>query len=412
MADNLAANKRGLTVPHTFIDPITGISDDSTTRYRGSRNILVNKQLLVVILLCTLLLAAGTQTAHSTQQHAPISPRAASSTLIDVSSAGPRIVAVGERGHVLYSDDRGDSWQQGKMPFLRMLTGVSFVDGKRGWAVGHQSMIFHSRDGGETWQRQLEGFQFQQQANEDNLVRTREAYEALAAELTANPDESRALELEDALFAFEDAEILLEEPAVPTNFHDVWFLDENLGWAVGAFGRLVETRDGGSTWVDKSHLVATLDGFHLNAVTGTRDGQVFLAGEGGTLFRSMDRGQTWEQLDAGYYDTFFGIVFDPVNNSLMAFGIGSALYRSSDLGSTWEPLKSPIEATFAGGAVTGTGQTILVGPAGAILVIDGTSGSMRAQPQANRMNHSTVLVIEDKEVLVVGAGGTRRVQLN
>ena len=373
---------------------------------------LLNKLLRSAIRLSTALLATGVLAAHGAESYAPLSPKAISSTLIDIVSAGSRVVAVGERGHVLYSEDHGESWQQGKMPFTRMLTGLSFPDSKLGWTVGHQSMIFHTSDGGETWQRQLDGFKFQQRANRDNLIRTREAYEALAAELEANPDDSRALELEDALFAFEDAEMLLEEPLVPTNLHDVWFLDENLGWAVGAFGRLVETRDGGSTWVDKSHLVTTLDGFHLNAVTGNRDGQVFLAGEGGILFRSMDAGQTWEQLDAGYYDTFFGIVFNPVNNSLAAFGIGSALYQSTDLGMTWEALNSPIEATFSGGAVTRAGQTILVGPAGAILVVDGADGSIQAHPQANRMNHSTVLPIGTTELIVVGTGGARRVHLN
>ena len=64
-------------------------------------------------------------------------PRALTSTLIDVERAGGRLIAVGERGHVLFSDDRGEHWQQGKMPFRRMLTGVHFVDAQRGWASGY-----------------------------------------------------------------------------------------------------------------------------------------------------------------------------------------------------------------------------------------------------------------------------------
>ena len=127
-----------------------------------------------------------------------------------------------------------------------MLTGVHFVGPRRGWAVGHQSMIFYTEDGGETWERQVDGFDYQQQFNEDNVVRTREAYQALAAELEANPDPDRDLELEDALFAFEDAEFALEEAPVPTNFHDVWFLDKNTGWAVGEIeSHLSKLVDGG-----------------------------------------------------------------------------------------------------------------------------------------------------------------------
>jgi photosystem II stability/assembly factor-like uncharacterized protein len=345
-------------------------------------------------------------------EYATIVPKASTSTLIDIERADSRIVTVGERGHVLYSDDEGASWQQGKMPFVRMLTGVSFVDGNHGWAVGHQSMIFHTSDGGETWTRQLDGTTFQQQANRDNLGRTKEAYEALEAELEASPDPDRELELEDALFAFEDAQLLLEEPAVATNLHDVWFMDRNHGWAVGSFGRLVETRDGGKTWENRAHLVQTFDGFHLNGVTGSSRGEVFLAGEGGTLFRSLDKGQSWEQLDSGYYDTFFGIAYDQTNRVLTAYGIGSALFQSRDLGDTWVALNSPIEATFAGATVTAQGHTALAGPAGVILLIDSTDGSIEVHAQANRMNHSTLLHLDSGNFIVVGVGGARRINLN
>jgi len=345
-------------------------------------------------------------------EYATVAPRVSTSTLIDIERADSRIVAVGERGHVLYSDDEGATWQQGKMPFIRMLTGVSFVDDSHGWAVGHQSMIFHTSDGGESWTRQLDGTKFQQQANRDNLTRTEEAYKALAAELEANPDPDRELELEDALFAFEDAEMLLEQPALPTNLHDVWFMDSNHGWAVGSFGRLVETRDGGKTWENRAHLVHTPEEFHLNGVTGSSRGEVFLAGEGGILFRSLDKGKSWEQLDAGYYDTFFGIVYDETNGVLTAHGIGSALFQSRDLGDTWVALKSPIDATFAGATVTADGRTALAGPAGVILLIDGTDGSIQAHAQANRMNHSTLLHLDSGNFIVVGLGGARRINLN
>jgi photosystem II stability/assembly factor-like uncharacterized protein len=359
------------------------------------------------LLAVSALLANGTE-----DQFAPIAPKAVSSTMIDIDRAGGRLVAVGERGHVLYSDDKGESWQQGKMPFRRMLTGVHFVDAQRGWAVGHQSMIFHTQDGGLTWVRQVNGFEFQQQFNVENLARTRASYEALAAELEANPDPDRDLELEDALFAFEDAEFALEEPPVPTNLHDVWFLDRNTGWAVGAFGRLVETRDGGSTWTDKSHRVHTPDGLHLNAITGTSSGEVFIAGEGGAVFRSLDAGASWEQMDVGYYGTFFGVLHDPVNAMLRVFGLGSALYQSRDKGVTWEALDSTVPATFAGGTVSADGNTVLVGPGGMVLVIDGATDFIQTHPQPGRRNYSSARVLGAGSLVLVGQGGPERVSLD
>src|SRR5262245_46588487 len=65
------------------------------------------------------------------------SPYAQRSLLNGLARAGDRIVAVGQRGHVLYSDDAGQQWQQADVPVSSDLVSVAFVDAKRGWAVGH-----------------------------------------------------------------------------------------------------------------------------------------------------------------------------------------------------------------------------------------------------------------------------------
>ena len=344
-------------------------------------------------------------------EYAPIMPKAVSSVMIDLAKAGSRIVAVGERGHVLFSDDQGDNWTQGKMPFLRMLTGVHFVDNQLGWAVGHQSMIFHTTDGGETWTRQLEGFDFQRQVNTDNLARSEQAYKKLSAELNENPSEGRELELEDALFAWEDAQFYAEEAPVPTNLHDVLFLDRNRGWAVGAYGRMVQTVDGGNTWIDASHRVATEEGFHFNAITATGTGELIIAGEGGILFRSMDAGDILEQLDSGNYGSFFGIVHDATNGLTTAFGLGGTIFQSSDFGSSWAQRNSHVTSALAGGAVTSEGKLLLVGAGGLLLTMEATDASPRPFPQSDRKSLSAILPLDPDNYILAGAGGVKRAQL-
>src|SRR5688572_32351199 len=57
---------------------------------------------------------------------------AARSLLLDITHAGERLVAVGERGHVLQSDDAGATWKQAeRVPTSAMLTGVHFADEQR-----------------------------------------------------------------------------------------------------------------------------------------------------------------------------------------------------------------------------------------------------------------------------------------
>ncbi len=53
---------------------------------------------------------------------AQMSPLAAKSLLQGVARAGPRLVAVGQRGHIVYSNDAGATWQQAKVPVSSDLT--------------------------------------------------------------------------------------------------------------------------------------------------------------------------------------------------------------------------------------------------------------------------------------------------
>src|SRR2546425_141526 len=78
---------------------------------------------------------------------AQASPLASKSLLQGVARAGPRLVAVGQRGHILYSTDSGATWQQAKVPVSSDLTSVFFVNDLKGWAVGHDGVILNSADG-------------------------------------------------------------------------------------------------------------------------------------------------------------------------------------------------------------------------------------------------------------------------
>uniref|UniRef100_UPI00036A9E88 WD40/YVTN/BNR-like repeat-containing protein n=1 Tax=Pseudomonas putida TaxID=303 RepID=UPI00036A9E88 len=85
-------------------------------------------------------------------------PQALRAVLQDVARADARLVAVGERGVVLLSDDNGATWRQATaVPVSVSLTAVQFIDARNGWAVGHAGVVLHSQDGGEHWSVQLDG---------------------------------------------------------------------------------------------------------------------------------------------------------------------------------------------------------------------------------------------------------------
>jgi photosystem II stability/assembly factor-like uncharacterized protein len=57
-----------------------------------------------------------------------IMPLAEKSLLLDGQVVGDRIIVVGERGHILISEDQGVSWQQQEVPTRATLTSIFFVD--------------------------------------------------------------------------------------------------------------------------------------------------------------------------------------------------------------------------------------------------------------------------------------------
>ena len=82
-------------------------------------------------------------------EYAVASDMASKALLLDVARAGSRLTAVGEFGHVLLSDDNGDSWRQAaSVPTRNTLVGVTFIDNQTGFAVGHAATILKTTDGG------------------------------------------------------------------------------------------------------------------------------------------------------------------------------------------------------------------------------------------------------------------------
>ena len=146
-----------------------------------------------MLIVCWLVLSAGGVGAGPA--YAPIMPRAAQSLLLDIAQAGPRLVAVGERGHILYSDDDGQSWRQARVPTTQMLTSVCFINPGHGWAAGHDGIILVTDDGGETWRVQRNGIAAQEQTNlEKREAALAEVQRLERAAAAASPDERVALE--------------------------------------------------------------------------------------------------------------------------------------------------------------------------------------------------------------------------
>ena len=254
---------------------------------------------------------------------------------------------VGERGHVLTSVDGGRTWFQAKVPTRSLLNAVTTAGSDLAWTVGHGPVILRSADGGASWVRQ-------------------------------NLPES------------------VVEPLL-----DVWFADEQRGIAIGAFGRVLTTEDGGDSW-----QAGSIDDRepHANAIAQGPEQALYIAAEFGTLFRSIDLGRSWTALPVPNGGSLFGILALG-DGSLLAHGLGGRLLRSTDGGLGWAEIETGSADTLVAGLLRHDGTVLLGGLRGTLLISRDGGRTFEAKWRPGRQAISAFVDLAPQGILLLGEGG-------
>lgn len=301
--------------------------------------------------------------------------------LTDIARSGNRIVAVGDRGYVVYSDSNGESWSRAKTPAgVPLLTSVQFSSGDTLWATGHDSTILKSVNNGEEWTQ------------------------AFSSEKEKRP------------------------------LMDVLFIDANTGYAVGAYGAFYETTDGGKTWASRKAIPSaskpparkagkrgaesfedepekTDEDRHLNAIVKLSDGRLLIVGEAGTLLVSADSGKSWSRLNSPYKGSFFGAI-QANNRAVIVYGLRGNVYRSTDGMRSWSQLALGTKASFMGATKLADGAIVLAGLSGTLLISRDNGQSFTALNSGTIKPLSGAVFGGSNDILVIGETGPRTVSLS
>jgi photosystem II stability/assembly factor-like uncharacterized protein len=315
---------------------------------------MTKKWLAGAIAAAGLALDAGAAAAEVLPETGPM-PRVTMERLllIDAVHRGSRVIALGDRGYIVLSDDNGRTWRRAKAPPAPLLTAVDFVDAKLGWAAGHDSVILATTDGGETWTQQFSA-----------------------------PAEQRPL-------------------------LDVAFLDKDRGFAIGAYGAYYETTDGGKSWNPRTVIA---DDKHLNAFVRLPDGKLVILGEAGTILLSPDEGKTWTAVQSPYKGSLFGGVVAE-DGAIVAFGLRGRIFRSADAGRTWAPVDNASVATLMGGTKLPDGALVLAGNGGTVLVSRDNGKSFVPLATGSTKAYSKAVLGGPNAVLLLGEAGVREAPL-
>lgn len=254
--------------------------------------------------------------------------------LMAAARAGARIVAVGDFGKVLLSDDEGASWRQAaEVPTRVTLTGVQFLDAGRGWAVAHGGVVLATEDGGEHW---------------------RIAHRAGAG----------------------------------TSFFSVRFADATHGLVVGAFGAAITTEDGGRTWHEVAVGQGEFSDRHLYQIFADATGTTWITAESGVVYRSTDW-RTFVPVALPYRGSIWGGMALP-DGAILVWGMGGHVLRSTDSGASWREIPSGTENPLTAGLLLGK-RIVLAGLGGAVLTSDDLGASFRAEIRRDRLSYTAAV---------------------
>jgi len=226
-------------------------------------------------------------------------------SLFDVVIQGTRGLAIGDLGEVLVSDDGGRTWRRtnsepGDLAFLGAV-----LTGEQGLIVGQAGTILR---------RTSEGWRSVDSGTDQRLF------------------------------------------AVDIN-------RRGLAVAVGGFGALLRSDDGGESWtpvtLDWHRILDDVIEPHLYDVHVDDRGTVTVVGEFGLVIRSDDGARSWQVVRKGTSSIFALSMTD--DGEGLAVGQDGLVLQSADGGVTWTRVPVPVKANFLDILATGDGTVFISG---------------------------------------------------
>jgi photosystem II stability/assembly factor-like uncharacterized protein len=346
--------------------------------------------------LCTTLLVAGLAgPAHAGLTGIEVLDNAAipvknpaSVVLVAIAAAGTRLVAAGEHGVIVYSDDNGVSWRQAAVPVDVTITCLTFATASLGWAAGHFGVILRTTDAGVTWVEQLNGIE--------------------ANQLTMDAAQNAATQEPDApgtpLAVRRAAKFLAAGPDKP--FLCCLALSPAAVTVFGAYRMTMVSQNGGQGWADASLKIGDRFSHNLYAVAQI-GADIFIAAEEGLVFRSSDGGATFPAVTVPTNVTLFGLT-GTAQGHLIVFGVAGTCYRSVDRGQSWMAVSIAAQDNLTAGILLPGGEVLLGSQSGSLFVSRDDGVSFTALAGVPPMAVSAIALAPDHGLVFVGQTGVAR----
>jgi photosystem II stability/assembly factor-like uncharacterized protein len=142
----------------------------------------------------------------------------------------------------------------------------------------------------------------------------------------------------------------------------VHFKDNNIGWAVGEYGTILKTTNGGTNWTTyTSGTIASLWSVHF-----TDNNTGWVVGSVGTIIKTTNGGTNWTAQSSGNTYSLFSVHFTD-NTTGWAVGYWGTILKTTNGGTNWTAYTSGTIASLWSVHFTDNNTGWAVGSVGTIL---------------------------------------------
>jgi len=200
---------------------------------------------------------------------------------------------------------------------------------------------------------------------------------------------------------------------VDTDLLDVYFLDADLGWAVGEAGVIIHTTDGGATWIQQDSDTNV----DLNGVSFCDANNGCVAGDDVTILRTVDGGTSWWRSTIVIPTDWWGNpVEDPPGDFIgvelvtpdmgTVVGFGGSIYHSIVGGDNWRRQNLAVRTDFYAVDFQDTRAGTAVGANGLIMRTYDGGSSWRSMDSGTEVTLAGVFFSDVHTGTAVGRDGT------
>lgn len=318
-------------------------------------------RILYTLPLCIILAACEAPLVLDGVEQAKKEPIHRTDRIQTAATSGDDVVIAGI-GFILNSNDTGKTWQRSQPAGLPAFISATICPDKTQVIVTAEKQAWVSADNGKTWQANNLGTEESPQyisCGPGNKLWVAASFSTLLNSVDQGKTWQQSTFDEDLIFTY------------------VKFFDTQNGVAVGEFGSVYSTEDGGENWLLKEQPIP--NEFFPLAVSFADSQRGWVGGSSGVIFYTVDGGETWVKEETGTDAPIYGLSTSPLG-VYAAGGFGTFLERQPEVDGVAKWKRSSAVATrfyLRAIAPLGNNKVILGGGAGTLqALIDDGSGQL------------------------------------